>query len=185
MASATITWVPAGGVSTSQDIQYKASTSGIWITYASVGPTISTATIPGLIDNVIYDFRIVDDCSYGGPSPSGEDHKIKITCPIVTITPTYNTVGYSFVHLGGSISKYVVELLNSVGATLATNTHTSPTGTITGTFTSLIPTTSYKIRVTVYAGPSFTFNNVCSAQNFTTGAPPVCNPPTGVSATIS
>lgn len=184
-ASATLNWTPAGGTnSLGQDVQYKVRTSSTWITFSSVGPYISSAVITGLVDNTLYDFRIVNDCAFGGPAPTNLTSNIKFVCPVVTITPTYNQISVSFTAQGASIDRYVIELLNGAGtAVLSTIDKPSPSGTVSGTFTSLPAATAYKVRVTMYATADF--SNQCLATAVSTTAAPTCGIPTGVTATMS
>lgn len=175
----TLTWTPGAGA-TSQDVQYKLSTSGTWITHATVGAAITTSTISGLSDNLIYDFRVVTVCA-GGNTPSTGTQQINIICPTVTVTKTHNTASYSFTHIGGSITGYTVQLLNAAGTTVLQTQAPSITSPVSGTFTGLTAVTSYNIRVTVIAG---TFSKECSLNAFTTDSTPVCNAPTGVTATL-
>ena len=185
MAQAVLNWTPAGGTnSTGQKVEYKKYNDSTWIEAASVGASISTYTISSLLDNTIYDFRVINICQVGGPTPATMDQKIRFVCPTVTLTPTYNQIGYSFTHVGAGITKYVIELLDSAGVTIiATDTVATPGSTVSGNFTGLNSTTGYKVRLTMYA--STLFNSSCALQAVSTSAPPSCNPPTNVVATIS
>src|SRR3982751_5140877 len=146
MAQAILNWSPGGGTnSTGQTIQYKLSTTSTWTDFQTVAPTVSTATITGLQDNVIYDFRVVDNCSDGGPTPSPPFQGVTITCPTVTYTDAPTTITYSFAHLGGDITRYIVQLLNASNAILDTRTHNVPSGTLSGTFVGLTPSTNYQV----------------------------------------
>lgn len=186
MAYVTLNWTPAGGAnSTGQTVQYKLPSSGTWITHSTVSASASTANISGLTDNTIYDFRILNNCNDGGPTGGSAVQGIWITCPTVTYTEGSITIGYSFAHLGSDITKYVLDLLDATGTTvLDTKTHTSPSGTITGTFTGLTPSTNYGVRVTVYAGSTFSWNKTCPVSNRTTAAPSPCDAPTGLTVTM-
>lgn len=177
-----LTWTPAGGAnSTSQEVQYKASSSSVWITAASLGPTVNTYTIKNLDDNTIYDYRIVNICAVGGPSYAPIKQAIRFVCPVLTLTPSYNQVAYSFPHVQGSITKYVISLLNSSDSIVATQEVTTMATTISGTFTGLTQSTTYKVRITMYAD---SYSNQCPPQSVTTGAAPTCAPPTNVVATM-
>jgi hypothetical protein len=184
MSNAVIQWTPAGGAnSLSQDVKYKKKSDAGFTLFGNVGPGVNTATITGLLDNVVYQFMVSNVCAYGGPTPSAQYEGVLFTCPAVNMTPSHNLVSYNFTHLGGDIDKYVVELLNASGSgVIATNQHTAPSGTISGSFTGLNPSTAYKIRVTVYAG---TYSKICPANDFSTAAAPVCDAPTNVTATLS
>lgn len=179
--NATLSWTIGAGA-TSQNVQYKLSTSSTYITFSTVGGSITTETVTGLSDNLLYDFRIVSSCGGGTPAPSAVLTKINIICPAVTVTFTDTTVSYSFAHIGGDVSAYVVKLFNSAGTTeVATST---PTGTATriGTITGLTASTAYKLRVVPTAG-TITKTD-CLFTNVTTAAPPVCNIPTNVVALL-
>lgn len=182
--TANLMWVPTGGAnSTSQIVQYRVpSVSASWTNFATVGPTVSTSNITGLNDNRIHEFRILNNCTVGGSTSSTVDQKIKFVCPNVTTSLTYDSVGYSFSHVGGDITNYQVDLLTSGGSIVATKTHSSPGATITDSFTGLSASTVYKLKVTMTAGA---FSKICDDVSVTTPAAPACNPPTSVTVTIS
>lgn len=175
-----LNWTPGAGA-TSQDVQYKLSTSGTWTTHSTVAGSVNTTTISGLSDNLIYDFRVVTNCAGGTPAPSNQSQQINIICPSVTTGVTDTTCSYSFSHIGGSVSAYTVELLNAAGTTVL-QTQTPPlTSTVSGNFTGLTPSTNYNVRVTVTAG---SFSKQCPLIAVTTTSTPSCNAPTGVTATL-
>jgi hypothetical protein len=177
----TLTWTVGSGAS-SQDVQYKLASSSTWTTHENVAGNITTSSILGLQDNLIYDFRVITNCPGGTPSGSTVTQQIKIICPTVTTTPSDTTIAYSFPENGGSITAYTVKLFDSAGTTeIASQT---PTGTTTrsGTFTGLTQSTAYKIRVIITAG-SFTKSD-CAFTSVSTTATPACNAPTNVSASI-
>lgn len=182
MASFILNWQPAGGPnSKSQDIQYKIADQADWITYQNVAATVSTIEITGLADNVKYAFQIVDNCIYGGPVASPTVLNIKITCPSVNFNNTYNTIQFSFNHLGGSIKQYVITLMTMDGTILANQTITNLAAVITGSFEGVTPSTSYQIVVT----PSDGQGRSCEAVTTATTLPPVCDPPTDVTVTLN
>jgi hypothetical protein len=179
--NATLSWTIGAGA-TSQNVQYKLSTSSTWITFSTVGGSANTETVTGLDDNLLYNFRIVSFCSGGEPAPSAVLTKINMTCPSVTTTVTDTTISYSFNEVGGDVTSYVVKLFNSAGtAEVATSTPTGTT-TLTGTITGLTASSTYKLRVIPAAG-SITKAD-CPFVDVTTAAPPVCSIPTNVVATL-
>lgn len=177
----TLTWT-AGGGAASQDVQYRLAGASTWTTHANVAGNVTSATITGLQDNRIYDFRVITNCAGGTPSPSTATQQINIICPSVSTTPSTTSIGYSFPELGGSITAYTVKLFDSAGTTEIASQTPSGTTTRSGTFTGLTPSTAYKIRVLITAG-SFSRNN-CAFVDVTTTSTPACNPPTNVSATV-
>lgn len=183
MSSFLLNWTPAGGLNSSgQEVQYKLSTVGTWTTATTVSASTDEYTIDDLLDNTIYDFQIVNLCTYGGPTTGTNFQTINIICPTVTITPTYNSVGFSFTNLGASITEYRVDLLNGAGTTVLAFKNIAAAGsTITDNFVGLSASTSYKLRLTVKAG---TYSKQCSADTFSTAALPSCSAPSGLSVTV-
>ena len=178
----TLNWTPGAG-STSQTVQYKIATTSTWTTFSTVSGTATTATVTGLADNLIYDFKILTACNGGTSTQSPTVQKINIICPTVTVTPASTSLSYSFPEIGGSVTSYVVKLFNSGGTSeLASQTPTGTT-TLTGTFSSLTASTTYKIRVIPTAG-TITKTD-CAFATGVTLAPPTCNPPTGVTADLT
>lgn len=169
----------------SQNIEYKAIEDAFWTLHANVGPSVDSASVTGVLDNVIYQFRVTNICQYGFTTPSSIFETVHITCPTVSLTPGAVSVDYSFSHLGGNISSYTVELLNSSDVAVAGNDFLSPSGTISGTFSGLTPVTGYKVRVTVFAAGVYvaSFSEVCTPVPFTTDAV-VCDAPTSVNAVM-
>lgn len=180
--NATLSWSIGPGATT-QNVQYKLSTSSTWITFSTVGGSATTETVTGLDSNLLYNFRIVTNCSGGTPAPSAVITKINILCPTVTITSTDTTVSYSFPEIGGDVDSYVVKLYNSAGTTeVGTSTPTGTT-TRTGTITGLTASTAYRLKVVPTAG-SITKTD-CEFNSVSTTAPPVCSIPTDVVATLA
>jgi hypothetical protein len=135
------------------------------------------------MDNTIYDFRVVNLCSFGGPTSGTTFQAVNLTCPTVTVTPTYNSVSFSFSNLGASVTEYRVDLLNAAGSlVLAFKNITATGGTMSDSFVGLSASTGYQLRVTVKAG---TFSKVCGASSFTTAALPSCGVPSGLAVTVS
>jgi hypothetical protein len=183
MASFDLSWTPAGGLnSTAQQVQYKAATSSTWIPVASLSATANSYTLPGLADNTIYDFSIVNICTFGGPTAGVSFQTISIVCPTVTTTPSYNSVSFNFDSLGGSVTEYRVDLMNGAGnSTIAFKTITSSSGTVADSFTGLDFSTNYNLRITPKAG---TYTKQCPLVPFATAALPTCSAPTSLTVEI-
>jgi hypothetical protein len=179
--NATLSWSIGAGA-TSQNVQYKLSSSPTWITFSTVGGSATTETVTGLQDNLLYNFRIVTQCGGGTPAPSTVITKINIVCPTVTVTSTSTTVSYSFSEIGGDVDGYVVKLFNTAGTVEVGSSTPTGTATRTGTFTGLTASSVYKVRVIPSAG-TITKTD-CAFTNATTAAPPVCSIPTNVVATL-
>jgi hypothetical protein len=183
MASFDLSWTPAGSLITvSQQVQYKESISSTWLVAATLSASANSYTAAGLADNTIYDFRIVTDCAFGGPTPGASFQIIDFVPPEVTITPTFELANFSFVHLGGSITGYEVRLFNDdVSELLDTITFPSPSGTIMGTFTGLDPSTDYFLQVVMIASP---YSEEAPLDDFTTAGIPSCATPSNVTVEL-
>jgi hypothetical protein len=178
----TLNWTPGVG-STSQTVQYKLASASTWTTFSTVSGTATTVIVTGLADNLIYDFKILTACNGGTSTQSPVVQKINIICPTVTVTAASTSLSYSFPEIGGSVTSYVVKLFNSGGTSeLGSQTPTGTT-TLTGTFSSLTASTTYKIRVIPTAGSISKTD--CAFATGVTLAPPTCNPPTGVTADLT
>lgn len=176
----TLNWTVGAGA-TAQNVQYKLATDSTWTTFSTVGGTVTNETITGLLDNYIYDFRVVTVCSGGTPAGSSSVQKINITCPSVGLSSTDTIVSYSFLELGGSITGYTVKLFAADGTTEIGSQTPTGTSTRSGSFTGLTASTTYKLLVIATAGSN---TSSCSQNTIATTAPPACNPPTSVVATL-
>lgn len=180
MSSFDLSWTPAGGLnSTGQQVQYKVSSSSTWLVATTLSASANFYTVESLLENTIYDFRVVNMCSFGGPTPGSAFQTIDFVCPDdVTITPTFNSVSFSFSHVGGNVTEYRVDLLNAAGSSvIAFKTITSPGSTVTDSFTGLSNETNYKLRIIPKAG---SYTESCALEAFATSALPVCNLPSGL-----
>ena len=180
MAQAVINWTPGGGGNiASQEVQYRVQGTTNWTTAVSgLSASASTYTITNLAVNTIYEFRVISNCNISDTIASATMTDIEWFCPTITVTPTHNTITYSFSALGGSISAYSVQLLsNDLSTVIQTLT------TVSGVFNSvsIAPSTSYKVRLTLTAG---TNTNVCTPVSTATTTPPTCPIPTLTGANL-
>lgn len=183
--TAALTWLPATNPNIiDQSVQYKLRSSATWTTSATVSTGTNTYSINGLSANAIYDFRILTNCSVGGPTPSSIFSAVQTTCPAVTLTPTSTSIAYSFSNVGGDVTQYLVELLNNTGTSvLQTKTENTPFATtINNSFTGLTQGTNYQVRITVVTQE---FSRGCAPQAIGTSIPPSCPAPTGINGTIN
>lgn len=187
MAQVQLNWSLAavGAPSTGQQVQYRLKGDTDWTTAATVAASVTTYTVTPLLDNELYEFRIVNVCSIGGPTPSGVIEKIKISCPAVTVGKTYERVTYSFASLDADIVDYLVILRNAADTADIASIVKVNGGTVSGEFTGLSASTAYKVRVVPRTASSAYTKTDCAAIDVTTDAAPACNAPTGVSAVMS
>lgn len=179
----SLSWQTVDGI-TSQLVQYKLAAVDTWTDFGYVELGAKTVIISDLLDNYIYNFRVLTSCSSGSPTPSFSSSQINIVCPTISTTTAASTISYSFTALKASITGYTVRLLNSAGTTeLATQSPSfnSNTATISGTFSALSPSTSYKIELIITAD---SFTKTCSQVTATTIAGTACDTPQSVTALL-
>jgi len=181
--TAALGWTPGGSDGT-QTIEYKLSTAPTYTQYATLNAAASSVNIPGLSPNVVYIFRITNNCGSGSASAVTKTG-IEITCATITSVTTDTSIVASFAPLGGDIDRYVVNLYDAGGVNLLqTQTFTGPFDTqINATFTGLTPSTSYLVEVQPAAGSTIRTN--CTKITATTTAVPGCPLPTNLTVTIS
>lgn len=103
------------------------------------------------------------------------------SCPTVTITSGFTTLGYRFIHGEGSVT-YYIELFNSSNVMIQSQSISVTSGTvIENTFSGLTASNSYKIRLQMV-----TSNNTktCPFTTASTLANP-CSAPTDVTMQIT
>lgn len=181
MANFTLNWSP-GANSTGQYVDYKLASATAWTQYGNqLAGTVTTVTIPDLLNNTVYNFRVRNLCG-ASTSNGNSSSAVVITCPTpITITKTSNSMTFSFSHLGGNITKYEVRLFNASNVEIGTvKTFNSPSGTIQDTFTGLTASTTYQVRVTVFASyGSYENTKICLATATpTNAATTTCSPVT-------
>lgn len=177
--SATVNWSAVSGA-VNYSLEYKLSTSSTWIAIA--GTIVSTSyNLSGLTASSNYDWRVKTNCASGSSGLT--------TSSFVLATPVCSTPGSlvssSITNNSASVSWSAVS--GAVGYTLeyklnSSSTWTAVSGVLTTTsytLTNLVASSSYNWQVkTNCASNASSF----SSANFTTSAPPVCNAPTGLSA---
>jgi hypothetical protein len=184
MVSFDLSWIPASGLnSTGQQVQYKESVSSTWLVATNLSATADSYTVEGLDENVVYDFRISNLCSFGGPTNGAVFEIVGFVQPSLQVTPTYNTVAFSFTHVGGSVTQYRMDLMNAAGTSIvAFKNITSPSGMVADSFTGLSASTSYNLRLTMKVGT--TYSDVGDLTPFSTTALPTCSMPTALMVTF-
>lgn len=138
-------------------VMYRLMGAPAWTSYMiPVPPTSgSTAVISG--DNYrIYEFQIQNINGADNPiSPVTQDLAWYLGPQPVTITPTSISVGYQFNNLSVDVDSYTVQLttLDAPGTILATHVLSAGVfpNTISDSFTSLLPLTSYRLVITPVA----------------------------------
>jgi hypothetical protein len=149
-----LTWTAPAGTPTDYLIEYKASASGIWLTYTDGVSTATTATVTGLIANTGYDYRVSAINAIGtgtasatatgntavGGSPPGQVTGLTLG------TATSTTQPLSWTAPSGTPTDYIIEYKASSSGTWLTFADGTST-TVSTTVTGLLAATSYDYRV--------------------------------------
>lgn len=124
------------------------------------------------VDNTLYTYKAQSNCGDSPQTtPSIQAQYVYIVCPSLTLTPGDTTIDYSFAPVGGSVTRYYVEIYDSTGLTLIeTDTHDPAfPDPITGIFEYLSSGTEYSVKVRMVFG-SYTTKQ-CEDNLVTTTAP--------------
>lgn len=194
MATANITWVPFPGPNNqNQTIQYKKHSVSTWTTFQTVSAATANATITGLTDNVIYDFRILTNCFVGGPTPGEpQENILKYSCPNVTYSsPSITSISVTVFYGANDISNIQINV-DDTGSVLVTDHQSSNqslpaghgSGSYTQIFNNLQPETSYDITIT-YTYLGNTVDPLICTYAQTTGEAPSCTPITMTTITAA
>ena len=185
MANITLNWTPGGGANIiNQKVQYKPVYNTNWTLFTNgtyptglLPASLATVPITGLLENTLYQFRIVSVCQVGGDIVGNETTAIKWLCPTIQTSSTYNTISYQIPDQGQGITGYTFQLLDASLNVIQTKT------TLTGVFdsSSLAPSTGYFIKLILQSNNTLT-NNCTPVALSTTGVPncptPVLQTPT-------
>ena len=162
----------------SYKVNYRLSGTTAFTQFSTSG---TTAAIPGLAINRLYDFQVINVNNLDNPA-SAISQAINITDPEPVISPTNVSVSYTFSNLSDDMTGYTATIApqSNPGDILATH-ELSVSGTITDTFTGLSALNGYIITLTPTAGifyKSYTYL-------FFTTASANCPAPQNVNATLS
>jgi hypothetical protein len=167
MATAHLTWTPASGLS--QDVKYKKAGDVSYTLFANVSSATNLADITGLDDNTVYEFVITNKCVFDLETSTPVGEGALVTCPSLTVEQTALSLEVSFSDLGDDISWYELEIYEMPAETLVdTHTISTPTPSMSWTFTGLTSDTYYKIKAIPKIGSSFE-NTTCSITERTLG----------------
>lgn len=102
-------------------------------------------------------------------------------CPVLGVSPTYNSVGYSFTHTEGTLT-YSVQLFDNTNTMVQSQNYgVSSAIVIGGNFSTLAANSLYKIRLQMITASN---TKTCPFVSFNT-LPNPCSPPNTVTAMIT
>jgi hypothetical protein len=170
MATAHLTWTAGGGVQ--QEVWYKKASDSSFTLFQSVAGSVGSIDISGLDSNVVYEFKIINKCNFGLEEESNLAPQVLLTCPSVTVDRGALSLTVNFLHVGGDIDSYLLEMhVYPAPNLVAQTTITPPFNTpISYEFDDLDADTEYAVKVIPKIGSSYT-NNTCSSLAETLGCP--------------
>lgn len=159
------------------NIQYRLSGTSLWTQYSTSG---STAVIPGLQSNILYDFQVINVNNTTNPA-SAVVQSASITNPNPLISPINTSISLSWTNLSTDITGYVTTIALALTPTIIIATHTpSLASTVVDTFTGLTALTDYLITIQ----PSIGSITSVFSYYVTTTAQANCPQPLLVTATL-
>lgn len=148
MANFDLSWTVSAGTYAQELYLKQKYASGQYNLVGSFDGTVNSYNLDGLVDDKIYQYKLKSFCYDGIPKETAPAELIGFTCPQVSALPVCNgVINYSFAHIGGDVDEYDVVLYNSTGNTELVRQTKAVANTVTGSFTALAPSTTYKIRV--------------------------------------
>ena len=185
MATINLSWTPSNGpTSVSQTVQRKLASDTTWGDLVTgLGPAVSTYSDTSAADNTLYDYRVLNICSAGGPTPGVSAQADKQVCPTLTATVPAtgeeDVINWSVGNTSGDNTITTVVIIDSNSAVVNTTNVNSQTGT-SGTYdTGQAYNQTFTIRATISDG---VFTKTCDTT-VTIGGEPACGQPTGLTAT--
>ena len=178
--SASLSWAAVSGA-ISYAVDYKLSTSATWTSFATAQTTTS-ASLTGLTQSSLYDWRVRATCSNG--SGNYVSAQFTTATPFVCSSPagltasaiTSSSATLNWTAVSGAVS-YAVDYKLSTDTTW-TNIASATTSTSVA-LSGLATSTTYNYRVSTNCGSNGASG--FSTAQFTTAAPFVCNSPATLS----
>jgi len=150
------------------------------------GITIASTPLNPLLDFTITSTTCFNNTSIGQTCFQVLSDTVNntIPCPVVTLTPTASTIGWSFSHPGGTAT-YNVELWDGGSPGSLISTYVQAAGAspavYTGTFSGLTSSTTYRVRLRIVVGSE---EQECS-YNITSTLSDLCEAPDTVTAILT
>lgn len=204
MASFTLSWTPVitGNVIAQRAYFRQKTVGGAFLTTGfspanDMGTGVSTTARSGLTDNVVYEFKIANICTIGGPTDNtdGIKEQIQFACVTPTVTKTATTGNCAYTGLPADITKvrFRLRLTADNSSISGPTTVTVVGGAASVNVTSLTPATDYYFEteffavvdgIEVVSSAAAYLNAVCGPYGFVTDAV-VCPAPTGLTVVTS
>lgn len=199
MAQFLLQWDNADVIGSGNSLNQRASVRrktpvGAWVTAGfspanDLATSVISATTPVLLDNVIYQFKIENICTAGGPTlnDNGIREAIQFGCiaPVLVNTDSSSTATVDLTNLDITRIRFILRRLSDnaiISSTNVTKVGNSAVSSVTG----LAPSTDYYWTLELYSiiegvevisSDSEYIGNVCGNYGFTTSAPLACVAP--------
>lgn len=114
------------------------------------------------VNNVLYVYRAVSNCS--ATAPYIDVDYASISCPTLTLTQHASEIGYSFVPVGGGVTKYEITIYSDNGVTAVHTDTKLPAfaNPVTGSFADYLDAdTHYWVGIKIFIG---TYSKTCPLQ---------------------
>lgn len=184
--SIVLNWTAAGGAnSTGQKVERSPAGAGTYTTLATLNATATTYTDTSAVVDTVYDYRIVNICSVGGPTSSGTQDIVDITCVSLTTNVQGLIVDGEYGELFNETQWAAFGIYDESGASeiqALTVPGDQNAGAYTSTDAGMEYNTNYILRATLTA-PNGTTKK-CDVS-FSTGAAPACDAPTNLSVSVA
>lgn len=187
MANITITWTPGGGSNIINQTVQRKTPSTSFATVATVGATVSSYVDTTALDNTVYIYRVLSNCSSGGPTPGNEDCAVNLACPAgISTTVTGNSVSFSLPAMGSGAQYDVVRIYQGPNAssplvhTETINANGPQTFSVT-----LLYNTSYFYQVVLEASSCPGTATLICGGTCETQVEPTCPAPTNLNAYLT
>lgn len=126
------------------NVKYRLSGTSVFTQFSTSG---STAVIPGLQSNMLYDFQVINVNNTTNPA-SSTIQSAAITNPNPFISPVNTSISLSWTNLSTDITGYVTTIALASSPTTVLATHNPAlASTITDIFTGLTALTDYIITI--------------------------------------
>lgn len=201
MASILIIWTPGGGSNIiNQTVKRSLSGANSYSTIGTVGATVATYLDTTALNNTLYDYQIITNCSTGGPNINigGFPSTIYIDCGSSDISASAQYNSFSqiyypeitfaiFNRINTNTKTYTYQWKDSVGNAIDYQYTVNTQNVVAGTINSdqngnaLNFNTTYVLHVTFRSTDNL-HSRDCTFS-VTTPAQPVCDPATGLQLT--
>lgn len=164
MATIRLVWTPGSSITSTGQLIKRKNGIGAFTTIDTVSSVVNIYDDSTASNNVLYTYKVTNQCVTGSTVDSDLIQVSNITCPIITLTPGSTTIIVDLPILTGDVEYVSIVLYNGLGVVVSTQA-ISGQSTVHHTFTGLTSSTYYT-GIVVLSDGVFTKN--CSFSTNTT-----------------